>query len=108
MLDTLYKYITIALGTVLVLLGVYAFFIRIELSSVKEDNTILTSNAEKYKQAIAQAEENQKVKIEYVDREVKVIEYQTKEKIKVVKEYIYDNNQSKCQNAINVLRSNGF
>ena len=81
---------------------------RFELASLREDNAILNGNIEKYKQAITQAEANQKTKIEYVDREVKVIEYRTKEKLVPVKEYIYDNNQTNCKNAINVLRASGF
>lgn len=106
--DTLWKYIALALGTLLVSLCVYVFFIRSELASLREDNAILNGNIEKCNQAIAQAEDNQKTKIEYVDREVKVIEYRTKEKLVPIKEYIYDNNQTNCQNAINVLRASGF
>lgn len=106
--DTLWKYIALALGTLLVSLCVYVFFIRSELASLREDNAILNGNIEKYNQAIAQAEDNQKTKIEYVDREVKVIEYRTKEKLIPVKEYVYDTNKTDCQNAINVLRASGF
>lgn len=106
--DTLWKYIALSLTTLLLSLCVYVFFIRFELASLKEDNAILNCNIEKYNQAIAQAETNQKTKIEYVDREVKVIEYRTKEKLVPVKEYIYDNNQTNCKNAINVLRASGF
>ena len=106
--DTLWKYIALALTTLLLSLCVYVFFIRFELASLKEDNAILNGNIEKYNQAITQAEANQKTKIEYVDREVKVIEYRTKEKLVPVKEYIYDNNQTNCKNAINVLRASGF
>ena len=39
---------------------------------------------------------------------VKEIEYRTQQKIKVVKEYVYDTNQTECENAIAVLRSTGF
>jgi len=106
--DAIWKYIALALGTLLVSLCVYVFFMRFELASLKEDNAILNGNIEKYNQAIAQAEANQKTKIEYVDREVKVIEYRTKEKLIPVKEYIYDTNQTNCKNAINVLRASGF
>ena len=106
--DALWKYIAIALGTLLVSLCVYVFFTRYELTSLREDNAILNGNIEKYNQAIAQAEDNQKTKIEYVDREVKVIEYRTKEKLVPIKEYIYDTNQTNCQNAINVLRASEF
>ena len=106
--DTLWKYIALALGTLLVSLLIYTFFLRIEVSSLREDNTVLNSNIEKYNQAIVQEDKDQEVKIEYVDREVKVIEYQTKTKLVPVKEYIYDNNQTNCKNAINVLRASGF
>ena len=106
--DALWKYIALALGTLLVSLSIYTFFLRIEVSSLREDNTILNANKEKYDQAITQEDKDQEVKIEYVDREVKVIEYQTKTKLVPVKEYIYDNNQTNCKNAINVLRASGF
>ena len=106
--DALWKYIALALGTLLVSLSIYTFFLRIEVSSLREDNTVLNANKEKYGQAITQDDKDQEVKIEYVDREVKVIEYRTKEKLIPVKEYIYDTNQTNCQNAINVLRASGF
>lgn len=106
--DTLWKYIALALATLLFSLGIYSFFLRLEVSTLREENTVLNANIEKYNQATKQAEENQKTKIEYVDREVKVIELQTQDKIKIVKEYIYDNNQTDCQNAISVLRASGF
>ena len=38
----------------------------------------------------------------------KQIEYRTQQKIQVVKEYVYDNNQSECNNAIALLRRTGF
>lgn len=104
----LWKYIAITLGTLLVSLSIYTFFLRIEVSSLREDNITLNANKEKYDQAIAQEDKDQEVKIQYVDREVKVIEYQTKTKLVPVKEYIYDNNQTNCKNAINVLRASGF
>lgn len=106
--DTLWKYIAIALGTLLISFSIYTFFLRIEVSSLREDNTVLNANMEKYNQAIAQENKDQEIKIQYVDREVKVIEYQTKTKLVPVKEYIYDNNQTNCKNAINVLRASGF
>lgn len=106
--DALWKYIAIALGALLVSLSIYTFFLRIEVSSLREDNTVLSANIEKYNQAITQEDKDQEVKIQYVDREVKVIEYQTKTKLVPVKEYIYDNNQTNCKNAINVLRASGF
>lgn len=106
--DSLWKYIALILATILVSISIYTFFLRIEVSSLREDNTVLNANIEKYNQATKQAEENQKTKIKYVDREVKVIEVQTQDKIKIVKEYIYDNNQTDCKNAISVLRASGF
>lgn len=106
--DTLWKYIALALATLLFSLGIYSFFLRLEVSTLREDNTVLNANIEKYNQAISQEEKNQEEKIKYVDREVKVIEYQTKTKLVPVKEYIYDNNQTDCQNAISVLRASGF
>ena len=106
--DTLWKYIALVLFAILVALGIYTFSLRMDIVSLREDNAILKANKEKYEQSLAQAEVNQKVKIEYVDREVKVIEYKTQEKVKIVKEYVYDNNKSKCQNAIGVIRSSGL
>lgn len=106
--DALCKYIAIAFGTLLVSLAIYTFFLRIEVSSLREDNMVLSANIEKYNQAIAQENKDQEEKIKYIDREVKVIEYQTKTKLVPVKEYIYDNNQTNCKNAINVLRASGF
>ena len=38
----------------------------------------------------------------------KQIEYRTQEKIKVVKEYVYDANKSDCENGMDLLRRTGF
>lgn len=106
--DSMYKYIALVLATLLVALGVYAFVLRIEIASLRDDNITLTANEEKHKQAIKQEDKKQEVKIEYVDREVKVIEVQTVQKLVPVKEYVYDSNKTKCQNGLSVLRASGF
>lgn len=50
--------------------------------------------------AMSQAQEVKVVEAKKVEEKVKIV---TQDKIKVVKEYVYDNNKSDCDNAINVL-----
>ena len=49
---------------------------------------------------------NQKAK--ELPKEIEVINWKTQQKIQVVKEYVYDENKTDCDNAIALLRRTGF
>ena len=49
---------------------------------------------------------NQKAK--ELPKEIEVIKWKTQQKIQVVKEYVYDENKTDCDNAIALLRRTGF
>lgn len=83
-------------------------FLKFEVNSLENKNKELTTQILNFENVIKFNEENIKERIVYVDKEIKVIEEKVVEKIKYIKEYVYDNNKSKCENGINVIRSGGF
>lgn len=52
--------------------------------------------------------EDMTAKAKELPKEIEVIKWKTQQKIQVVKEYIYDENKTDCDNAIALLRSTGF
>lgn len=83
-------------------------FLKFEVNNLENKNKELTTKILNFENVIKLNEENIKERIVYVDKEIKVIEEKVVEKIKYIKEYVYDNNKSKCENGINVIRSGGF
>lgn len=92
------------IGLLLVLLG----YFWVANTSLSSQVALLEADKVRYKTAITLAQNEQKEKIVYVDKEVEVVKEITKNKIKYVKEYVYDNNKTDCANAIGILRRSGF
>ena len=76
-----------------------------EKEKVEDENGYLLTDKARYENAIAIRQEDQKEKIVYVDKEVKVVQWRTETKIKTIKEYVKDENLTDCQNALNFARS---
>jgi hypothetical protein len=47
----------------------------------------------------------QEVKVEYIEKIIEKENIIYKDKIKYIKEYIYNDNKTKCENAISLIRS---
>ena len=92
------------IGVLLVLLG----YFWVANTSLSSQVALLEADKVRYETAITLAQNEQKEKIVYVDKEVEVVKEITKNKIKYVKEYVYDNNKTDCANAIGILRRSGF
>ena len=75
---------------------------------LKSENRQLQSEIDAYNITIEIAAKEMQDKANELPKVVKEIEYRTQQKIQVVKEYVYDNNQTECENAIAVLRSTGL
>lgn len=71
---------------------------------LKADRAELETQIAGYNAVIENTNAEQLGKMELAKEQIKQIEYRTKEKIKTVKEYVYDNNKSECDNAIQSLR----
>ena len=87
-------------------------FIVLAMSSalfwLRGENIQLQSEIDAYNLTVEVAAKDMQDKANELPKVVKEIEYRTQQKIQVVKEYVYDNNQTECENAIAVLRSTGF
>jgi len=96
------------LGALLSLSILWIGLLKWDVQSLEDEISKYKTDKALYEQSISQNNEEQKEKIVYVDREVKQIEYQTKEVIKKVKEYVYDANKTNCENGIARIRRTGF
>ena len=87
-------------------------FIVLAMSSaffwLRGENAQLQSEIDAYNLTIDIAAKEMQEKANELPKVVKEIEYRTQQKIQVVKEYVYDNNQSECDNAVALLRRTGF
>ena len=87
-------------------------FIVLAMSSalfwLRGENAQLQSEIDAYNLTIDITAKEMEAKAKEIPKEIEKIKYQTQEKIKIVKEYVYDNNQSECDNAIALLRRTGF
>ena len=90
---------------IMVAMVAYVGILKLEVSGLEDDNLALNNqvvsftavvNAQKVEAEVEQAE---------VIKEVEVIKWKTETKIKTIKEYIKDENQSDCQNAMSFARS---
>lgn len=74
-------------------------------SSLKDDNVKLNTRIISYEAIAKASQEEAKAKIIYVDKQVEVVKWKTETKIKTIKEYVKDENQSDCSNAMSFARS---
>lgn len=76
-----------------------------EKKKVEDENGYLLTDKARYENAIAIGQKQQEEKIIYVDKEVEKIKWKTEIKIKMIKEYVKDENLTDCQNAMAFARS---
>lgn len=101
MLNLLSKYLVAILGT---LLGVSLIVLLLGSwrMSVMQD-TIDKQNVELgVVAAMSQVQDVRVVESKVIEEKIKVV---TNEKLKVVKEYVYDENKTECDNAIDLMRT---
>ena len=91
-------------GVVVALLA-YVGVLKYTVSGLEEDKLALNNQIVSF-EALAKAEVKEaEAKVVEVIKEVEVIKWKTDTKIKTIKEYIKDENQSDCQNAMSFARS---
>ena len=101
MLSNLWQGIAAILAFICVLILAYAFWL-------KSKNTQLQSEIDAYNLTVEIASKDMEAKKAELPKEIEVIKWKTQQKIQVVKEYIYDENETDCDNAIALLRRTGF
>ena len=91
-------------GVLVAALGILVLVLYLQNSMLKSSNKDMQLQIAGYDAAIASYKVQAAAKQETAKEAIKNIEYRTQEKIKIIKEYVYDNNQSECANAIASMR----
>ncbi len=83
----------------------YVGILKLEISGLEDDNFALNNQVVSFTAVVNAQKAEAEVKQAEVIKEVEVIKWKTQTKIKTIKEYIKDENQSDCNNAMSFARS---
>lgn len=92
-------------ASIVVSFGIYVGFQKYTIAGLETDNELLKSDKVRYENSLNIAQEQAKEKVITVTKEVEVVKWKTQTKIKTIKEYVRDENQTDCQNALSFARS---
>ena len=90
---------------IMVAMVAYVGILKFEVSGLEDDNLALNNQVVSFTAVVNAQKEEAEVKQAEVVKEVEVIKWKTETKIKTIKEYIKDENQSDCKNAMSFARS---
>lgn len=90
---------------IMVAMVAYVGILKLEVSGLEDDNLALNNQVVSFTAVVNAKKVEAEVKQAEVIKEVEVIKWKTETKIKTIKEYIKDENQSDCQNAMSFARS---
>ena len=90
---------------IMVAMVAYVGILKLEVSGLEDDNLALNNQVVSFTAVVNAQKAEAEVKQVEVIKEVEVIKWKTETKIKTIKEYIKDENQSDCQNAMSFARS---
>ena len=90
---------------IMVAMVAYVGILKVEVSGLEDDNLALNNQVVSFTAVVNAQKAEAEVKQVEVIKEVEVIKWKTETKIKTIKEYIKDENQSDCQNAMSFARS---
>ena len=90
---------------IMVAMVAYVGILKLEVSGLEDDNFALNNQVVSFTAVVNAQKAEAEVKQAEVIKEVEVIKWKTQTKIKTIKEYIKDENQSDCQNAMSFARS---
>lgn len=90
---------------IMVAMVAYVGILKLEVSGLEDDNLALNNQVVSFTAVVNAKKVEAEVKQVEVIKEVEVIKWKTETKIKTIKEYIKDENQSDCQNAMSFARS---
>ena len=90
---------------IMVAMVAYVGILKIEVSGLEDNNLALNNQVVSFTAVVNAQKAEAEVKQAEVIKEVEVIKWKTQTKIKTIKEYIKDENQSDCNNAMSFARS---
>ena len=90
---------------IMVAMVAYVGILKLEVSGLEDDNLALNNQVVSFTAVVNAQKAEAEVKQAEVIKEVEVIKWKTETKIKTIKEYVKDENQSDCQNAMSFARS---
>ena len=90
---------------IMVAMVAYVGILKLEVSGLEDDNLALNNQVVSFTAVVNAQKAEAEVKQAEVIKEVEVIKWKTQTKIKTIKEYIKDENQSDCNNAMSFARS---
>ena len=90
---------------VMVAMVAYVGILKLEVSGLEDDNLALNNQIVSFTAVVNAQKAEAEVKQVEVIKEVEVIKWKTDTKIKTIKEYVYETNQSDCANAMAFARS---
>ena len=90
---------------IMVAMVAYVGILKLEISGLEDNNLALNNQVVSFTAVVNAQKVEAEVKQVEVIKEVEVIKWKTQTKIKTIKEYIKDENQSDCQNAMSFARS---
>ena len=90
---------------IMVAMVAYVGILKLEVSGLEDDNLALNNQVVSFTAVVNAQKAEAEVKQTEVIKEVEVIKWKTETKIKTIKEYVKDENQSDCQNAMSFARS---
>lgn len=101
MFEKLWQIVSAVLAVIALIGWSLAIWLYFSKQSIQSDYDKLNASLE-----VIGEDMNQKAK--ELPKEIEVIKWKTQQKIQVVKEYVYDENKTDCDNAIALLRRTGF
>lgn len=90
---------------IMVAMVAYVGILKLEISGLEDNNLALNNQVVSFTAVVNAQKAEAEVKQAEVIKEVEVIKWKTETKIKTIKEYVKDENQSDCQNAMSFARS---
>ena len=90
---------------IVVMLLAYVGVLKYDIAQLEADNLALNNQIVSFTAVVNATQKEAEVKVVEVEKEVEVIKWKTDTKIKTIKEYVYDQNQSDCANAMAFARS---
>lgn len=90
---------------IMVAMVAYVGILKLEISGLEDNNLALNNQVVSFTAVVNAQKVEAEVKQVEVIKEVEVIKWKTQTKIKTIKEYVKDENQTDCSNALSFARS---
>ena len=92
-------------GCIIVALLAYICLLKYDTAQLEANNNALNNQIVSFTAVVNAQKADTEAKVITVIKEVEVVKWKTQAKIKTIKEYIKDENQTDCSNALSFARS---